>query len=204
MEDYMELEIEILDYWHAGSGTGMGPLLDSRPVEDEHGLPYLPGRTLRGLVREGLTLAEENGHQQVPRDSVEKLFGKDPTGKDQGAGGGDGLLHFTNAKLEEKLVQWLAGRKDASKLAGTLFRAVAATAMEGDRGVVKDKSLRTNEFAVPVRLFARIYPDETLVNDDSWKKAIKAALPLIRGLGSHRRRGYGRVSIKERQGESDG
>src|SRR5690625_450439 len=56
------LQIQIFSYWHTGSGMGKGPELDATVIRDSTGLPYLPGRTIKGLLREALLTCEQLGH----------------------------------------------------------------------------------------------------------------------------------------------
>lgn len=54
----LRYELKFFDYWHLSSGLSAGAKLDSTVVKDENGLPYAPGKTIKGLVRE---MAEEFG-----------------------------------------------------------------------------------------------------------------------------------------------
>ena len=44
--------IEFYSDWHCGSGLASGAEADAVVIKDKHGLPYVPGKTLKGLVRE--------------------------------------------------------------------------------------------------------------------------------------------------------
>lgn len=44
--------IQIYTYWHCGSGLAAGADVDLLPVKNKKGLPYVPGKTIKGLVRE--------------------------------------------------------------------------------------------------------------------------------------------------------
>ena len=48
----MEYEIRFLSQWHCGSGLAAGADVDSLVVKDKNNLPYVPGKTIKGLVRE--------------------------------------------------------------------------------------------------------------------------------------------------------
>ena len=49
---YARFEINILDFWLFGSGRGEGAHIDSTPLLDARGLPYVPGRAVKGLLRD--------------------------------------------------------------------------------------------------------------------------------------------------------
>lgn len=184
------LEVALLDYWHAGAGTGKGPSADAQAVKSQAGLPYLPGRTLRGLLREAVQLAEESALEVVPPGTTQRLFGAGPLDPKRGE---SGVLRVSNAELPPEIETWAAseaGGHARGSPASTLFHLVASTAIE--EGVAKDKSLRVTEVALPVILRAHVHGPAT----GDWQAPIRAALPLIRGLGSSRRRGLGRVQVR--------
>ncbi|MGI8912229.1 MAG: RAMP superfamily CRISPR-associated protein, partial [Chloroflexota bacterium] len=62
----LELRLELLSDAAPGSGAG-GPLVDRDVVVDELGLPVLPGRRLKGLLREACQEVQE-AFQTVGRD----------------------------------------------------------------------------------------------------------------------------------------
>ena len=54
----MKYKVTFLDYWHLSSGLSAGSKLDSTVTRDENGLPYIPGKTIKGLIREMAELTE--------------------------------------------------------------------------------------------------------------------------------------------------
>ena len=44
-------ELKFFDYWHVSSGLSGGAALDSYAVKNSAGLPYVPGKTINGVVR---------------------------------------------------------------------------------------------------------------------------------------------------------
>jgi CRISPR/Cas system CSM-associated protein Csm3 (group 7 of RAMP superfamily) len=45
-------KIEFYSYWHSGSGLSIAAGADLRVNKDKDGLPFIPGKTLKGLLRE--------------------------------------------------------------------------------------------------------------------------------------------------------
>ena len=62
------VDFSILSYWHAGSGQGRSAVSDALVQNDRNGLPFLPGRTVKGLLREGCGVARG-------RTPMAELFG---------------------------------------------------------------------------------------------------------------------------------
>ena len=48
----IDYSIEFFSYWHCGSGLAAGADVDELAIKDGDGLPYVPGRTVKGLLRD--------------------------------------------------------------------------------------------------------------------------------------------------------
>lgn len=190
----------IRSFWHAGLGGGSGDL-DAAVVRDAAGLPYLPGRTVKGLLRDATHRAERAG--AFERGTTEEWFGTPiaPTGRDDRIGALEsarygtvpGRLRFESAVLRgetgdaDDFQRWARQHPD---LVRHLYQTYASTALEG--GVAKAGSLRVTEVVIPLDLEAEVEgPD----NDDKWLHVLDVSAPLLRALGSLRNRGLGRVRV---------
>ncbi len=67
------LKFELSSYWHIGSGLGSDAIADAVVVRDVDQLPVLPGRTIKGLLRDAMELAALSG--RVPGERIQKWFG---------------------------------------------------------------------------------------------------------------------------------
>ena len=178
--------IELLSYWHAGSGEGRGGDVDALVIRDKDGLPYLPGKTIKGLFREGIQICEDAG--EISPKTTERLFGKHAD-KGSNTGSKPGLLYFQDARMEKSYRDWLA-TGNQEKYRNELFDTFSSTKIDKD-GLAIDKTLRSIEVCVPITL-------ETTVNgpdEDNWEDTLKRGATFIRSLGSHRHRGLGRCHI---------
>lgn len=183
----MMVRFRILSYWRVGTGAGMAGSFDSRCARDHDGLPIIPGRQVKGLLREAVREAE--GLRHVTAGMTEALFGSralpdqplltDPT---------PGALRFDNAALPQNERQALLA--DPS-LIGGLFQVKRATAIQD--GVAKSHSLRFDEVAIPLDLYAEVSGPAD--GSDGWDAALITAMRLIRAVGSGRTRGLGRVIV---------
>ena len=220
MHKRVTLKIDIQTYWHAGTGRGRSYEIDSVVHRDRDGLPALPGRTVKGLLRDAVAAAEalgwydasakdnakkggnkQKGAKSSPPtiDVVNKLFG--PLGTD-GAVTHPGWLLLSDAILADDIREILRGD---STLRSALFSNVFSTAIEHGSGSALNKTLRGIEVAVPVALYAALDIDSSAnlhgshVHPGSMDGKVLAwintALPLIRGVGSHRHRGMGRATF---------
>ncbi len=189
----VELTIDIRSYWHAGGGRGAGAVLDAVVHRDPDGLPVLPGRHLKGLLRDALRRAEAWGWEGFETDVTRRLFGglveTDGTRYSE-----PGTLRVSDATLPAPLVRWLAGPGREHQPA--LFRGLYATAVEHESGTARDKTLRGVEVTVPLALTARVEPIPGRVPPDDWPRLIERVLPLVEAVGAHRSRGLGRAVLR--------
>lgn len=164
-------KIQFYSQWHCGSGQAAGADMDLLVIKDGKKLPYIPGRTMKGLIKDAATTLGMEG------TTLKAIFGEE--GKSQGC------AYFTNAVLGNATAKAI---KDED--AQFLYDKVAATAIE-DNGLAKDGSLRKMQVTVPCALYGRVnnVPAEN-VNE------IGNALRMIKRLGTGRNHGYGRCDIK--------
>jgi len=178
--------IEFLDYWHSSSGLSAGTKHDSLVLKDSDNLPYITGKTIKGMARD---MAMEMGDCAF----INRCFGgstdeNDPC-YDANAKNREGACYFSNATLEESTAQEII----AHKLQDRLYDEIASTQI-GDKGIAKDNSLREIEVVIPMSLYGEIHD---IPSDD--REKMQTVLKMIKRLGLNRNRGLGRcqITIKE-------
>jgi len=188
------LKVDIRSYWHAGGGRGAGAVLDAVVHRDPHGLPVLPGRHLKGLLRDALRRAEAWGWAGYGPGITRALFGG-PAGDGGERRSEAGCLRVSDAALPEDLAAWLAHEAGGRAHLPRLFRGLYATAVEHDSGTALDRSLRGVEVTVPLTLQATIQPLPGRAPPSDWARLIDGVLPLVDAVGGHRTRGLGRAVL---------
>lgn len=177
------LNICILSFWHAGSGMGRGADSDALVLKNDQGLPYLPGRTVKGLLREGVQTGEEVG--QIKPGRTFSLFGR-PSKPGDPSGSSPGCLRFESAQLPDEERLWLSS-SEGMDFKDALFIPFSSTSLS-EKGLALDQTLRTIELTIPLTLQALVKgPDET-----DWIQDLSIGCAFVRSLGSHRNRGLGR------------
>ncbi|MDS4031991.1 MAG: RAMP superfamily CRISPR-associated protein [Candidatus Contendobacter sp.] len=185
------LKIDIQSYWHPGTGRGSGFHLDAVTHTGPDGLPRLPGRTLKGLLRDAVHRAEQWGWPKVPAGSTEALFG--PIGRD-GQPTHPGLLRISDATLPDEVATYLA-TDDGKPLVSGLYREHFSTAIDATTGVATSRSLRGMQVVVPLTLEALIAEIPGVAAVPDWPIRIEAILPLVTAVGAQRNRGFGRAHL---------
>lgn len=174
----IDYTIQFYSQWHCGSGTSAGADVDELVIKDKHGMPFIPGKTLKGLVREA---AENYMSFSGASDEalIEKAFGKE--------GHMMGCMHFSNAILEENEYKAIV----ANGVQEQLYEKITTTAI-GEDGIALDHSLRSMETVVPCTLYATVsdVPEEL-------ETLLVHALGMIKRMGQKRNRGLGRCDIRK-------
>jgi hypothetical protein len=182
LDSQLLVQVSLRSWWHCSSGTlGTGDL-DAAVLRDRDGLPYLPGKTLKGLFRDAAGLVWCVA-PPAKGDSLESWFGEE--------GGSDpGALQFTNAGLSPEV---LAGyRLLPPGTRGGLYDRLAQTALKD--GVARDNSLRNTEVVIPVDLQAEVAWQAGPPPKDL-QTVLNHCAALIRRLGLHRHRGLGKCVV---------
>ena len=193
----LQTNIEILSYWHAGTGLGLGALADAITLKDEKNIPYLPGKTIKGLFREAFNILEETNN--IPPQTTHNLFGEATSPSDEEKDDKEEIIEaqpgkcfFSNANVSRELRKFLLENENEKEC---LYDVISSTKLD-DKGMAEDKSLRTIEVCMPVTLSAII---DIKDGDTKTFEYFQKASGLIRNLGSHRHRGLGRCKITVKQ-----
>jgi CRISPR/Cas system CSM-associated protein Csm3 (group 7 of RAMP superfamily) len=171
----LKYKIKFFDYWHLSSGLSGGAKFDSITTKDENDIPYVPGKTIKGLCRE----ASEK-FLDFEKEFINKYFGSEETNQ--------GSAYFSNALIErnqyEQIVKY--------NLQDNLYDIIASTKID-DKGIAKDKSLREIEVVIPLELSGEVL---NIDSKDDFEKFFKI-LKMIKRMGLNRNRGLGRCEITE-------
>ncbi len=164
----MRYTLTFLDYWHLSSGLSAGSKLDSSVVKDHNGIPYVPGKTIKGLLREMAEL--------IDKEFASKCFGEEETQQ--------GECYFSNATLSQATIDEIVN----NHLQANLFNTIASTKIDKN-GIAKDGSLREIEVVVPLTLYGEI-------EHCNQPQQMTKALHMIKRMGLNRNRGLGRCKFE--------
>jgi len=198
----MKLMIEFTHFWHCGSGRSGGKKVDALVEKDEKNIPFVPGKTLRGVLREAVRQAEgfklyQSLHTGTDHSIETLLFGSREETRDQQT---CGLLAVSDARVSSAEQHYLGQNQEKASL---LCRDISRTAINHQTGAAIDKSLRTQEVAIPMNLCAELdalsISASSLEEQSTLAEIINIALPYVDGIGALRQRGLGRcvLSLEE-------
>lgn len=176
-------KIEFFSCWHCGSGLSAGADVDALVIKDKNGIPFIPGKTIKGLLREAveeiLYSGVEDAHSvdELIKESFGLFIDKNNFWK--------GSMFFTNAELSPSL----QSKIQSLQLEKYLYTSIASTAIE-ENGTAKDFSLRKIQLVVPCELYG------TIINvPDNMEEILAKGLKFIKRVGVNRNRGLGRCSL---------
>lgn len=188
----IQIKIEFHSPWHCGSGLAAGADIDALVIKDQNGMPYLPGKTIKGLVRQATEeyvmlagIGENDTDGKTVAERVKNMFGAESSSDDVRA---CGTAHFSDANFAEHEYHAIAADK---KLKAQLFNKSTTTAI-GKDGIARAHSLRSEQTVVPCTLYATISGV-----DDAIADTVVTSLGMIKRLGQKRHRGFGRCTISE-------
>lgn len=169
----MKYKVTFLDYWHLSSGLSAGAKFDSLVVKDSDKLPYIPGKTIKGLLRE---LGDDESF-------VNECFGKKI--KKEEDDNQAGICYFSNAILDYESAKEIVEKN----LTHNLYDILAQTKVD-ENGISEDHSLREIEVVIPISLYGEI-----LNIPKKYEEKMQSSLKKIKAMGLNRNRGLGRCKI---------
>jgi CRISPR/Cas system CSM-associated protein Csm3 (group 7 of RAMP superfamily) len=179
----IQYQLTFFSQWRSDAGASFGASADNSVVRDADGLPFFPGKTLKGLLREAVEDYNELTGGKYSGD-IATIFG---------GAGIEGKCHFSDAKFEDNEAKSIV----SGHLQRYLFHSKTTTALN-DKGLKESHSLRTLEAVVPCTLCGTIYnvPEEL-------KDLLTQCFKFIKYIGMHRNRGFGRCQLVEKGGNEN-
>lgn len=175
-------QIEFFSDWHIGSGLTVAGDVDMAVLKEENGLPYIPGKTLKGLLRHAAETISQFQPNLVSADFIKQVFGlkTEPNEEEESIG----QCFFSNAYLSSAVQSQIGNNTDY------LYRKIASTKINPQTGTAEDTSLRKIEVSIPLVLVAEI----TDVKKE-WEDAFQQVLKMMKRMGGNRHRGLGRCEF---------
>lgn len=176
-------KITFYSYWHAGGKDGANKEVDNAVLKDKNNLPYIGGRTMKGLIKDGARFVNKYQPSLVSDDFIKTFFKE-----------GD-KKYEENETVENKFSSATLGFTIVKKKTHLLYHKKSNTAIEQDKQA-KNSSLHTTEVTIPLTLMGRI---ENFTGDE---KMLKLSIKAVKKLGEKRFKGLGRCKIEIIKNES--
>ncbi len=194
-----ELVFSLQSYWHIGCGLSGGTYEDALALKNADGLPYIPGKSIKGLLKQAVQIADQNlwFHGEATFELSHVLFGR------EGKSGieNQGILQITNATLSSAEQHYFNIEDPSSK--SHLYQVLYSTAIDENTGVAKEASLRGVEVVIPLVLTAQVALNTQhpffISHSELFRKNFHHWLALVVSLvgyvGAKQHRGLGEVIV---------
>ncbi|MBK8989899.1 MAG: RAMP superfamily protein [Chloroflexi bacterium] len=196
------LKIDLLSDTTLGRGDGVAGVVDAEVQHDAYGLPYLSGKTLKGLL--AATCAELLAALEVAlpgqiatwQQSAQQLFGAPGSLAEQMGG-----LHVGDAQLPSSLQQAVAydianGRWQREEVLASLTTLRRQTAMDAKTGAPRDETLRTVRVILRDTSFVAQLDFVDEAPSSNTLALLAACAKVLRRAGTDRNRGRGRIRVQ--------
>lgn len=201
-----KLKFTLLSDTAFGSGEGVAGLIDSDVQSDEWGLPYLAGRTLRGMLNaecaDILFALEQQNKKAAWEAPAHRLFGEPGSGVNNTS-----ALHFGDARLPQPLRREIEVAIENKEMTKTeVLEALTAirrqTAIDEKTGVALDNSLRSMRVILRETIFEA---DLHFVEEPSTETLalLAACIKAWRRAGLSRNRGLGELQATLHNAQGD-
>lgn len=187
--------------WHIGSGAGIPGSLYRQVLRDDHGLPYVPGKTLTGIIRDAAEWiaatrdSAEGGCAHRWTDAVSGLFGvqtPDQSGKKEHINSCQpAAMGISSAVFSPEMQAYF---KENPEILPLLFISQSGVMIDRKKGVSAEEHLfSTEKVRQGCVLFATMRFNRPLTDDEG--KLLVDAIKAVRHIGGKRRRGGGKCTL---------
>jgi len=204
-----KLEITLASALSPGSGEGWAGMIDADIVFDELGLPYIPGRRIKGILRDSardviyaLKLAKVPANdsfslfeeQSDDKDDLDLLFGQ--RGQERATPLKIGNAYLANYSAIREWLLWAEHKApqiiSPERVRRTFTSLRQQTAIDPETSVAKEHSLRiTRVLNRGITFICEV--ELNLENGDKFERLLTLAVQVTRNLGGKRNRGLGQI-----------
>lgn len=170
--------------WHCSSGLTGTSEIDLTPIKDDLGFPYIPGRTIKGLLRDFAQSIYESSNKEEWGKFIENAFGM--------GGNNQGKVIFSNAVVSKSLKENILkiSKEENKSVIQHIYIRRTFTKIDEETGIAEDKTLRSIEFVIPLIMISEWDCCGDISVDEI--NMLKICAKGIKRLGLNRNRGFGR------------
>lgn len=183
----MKLKITLKSDLCTGNGTGYGSLIDTETCYDEYGLPYIPGRRVKGLLREA-ALELQDWDDSITDEMINDMFGE--PGESFQTSSKLKIYDFKLEKYDDIIKEIQANPEIENKQRVLKYHTyIRYQTSIDDHGIAQENSLRSTRVVKSGTTFMA-YIDN--VTDEEF---LEKLCMCVHHMGLSRTRGYGEVKL---------
>lgn len=181
-----QIKIVLISDTLIGSAEGYGATIDKDSVFDETGLPLIPGKRVKGLLREQAEFLEKMG----TLNNVGHLFGNSGSTANSKESFSAGNFYLDKYDDNKQALERLIDKKllTRSEVIDYFTNIRVQTSIDPKTGIAKDTSLRTSRVLKKGLVF---FGEITI--EEQYEDLMNKVTALTRRIGSIRNRGFGHI-----------
>ncbi len=193
-----KLQIKLKSDLCAGSGEGLGSLIDTDICYDNFGLAYIPSKRLKGLIKEAFVeysdWAKNEANSEMFERISKELFGVENSNNscnlkiDNAYLENADIIEDEIPKIEDRYQKYVSKQRIINLNTDIRYQ----TAVEQETGVAKENSLRSIRVLNSGETFFAILECDTEDESQILEKCVK----LVTHMGNNRTRGFGEIECK--------
>lgn len=191
----MMLEMELLSDAIPGSGEGLSGIIDIDVASDEYGIPYIPAKRIKGVLRES---ALELKDTAVLHCAVDDIFGS--SGQQEGTAFKISDGYIENYVIYKEFLEYAANRDELAPLFnreiildGFTYQR-SHTTIDHQTGTAKENTLRTSRVLKRgLKFYFHVeFPPNS---DEDYQSDMEKICKVTRRFGLSRTRGLGEIRL---------
>ncbi len=197
------LKIRFDSDWHIGSGAGIPGSVDRQVLRDEDGLPYIPGKTITGVLRDAAEWIayirqDVRGDGKDWKGALAELFGEqqpEPGGGKDGNPARPAKIGVSSAEIAPEVRSYILDADNQINISFSFYTVHPGVKINPETGRAEDNHLFSTERA---RSDCILYADVLFMDEvsEDGKKLLDDAVKAVRRIGGKRRRGAGECSFE--------
>ena len=195
----LRIRIEFLSDWHVGSGLSSSDGTDRGVVRDQHGFPYVPAKTLTGVLRDSLeTVTTALGSNWSAWTEV--VFGSQPS-MSKGAVTAPprpAVVSIRPGFVSNVVKAVLEGDRRRHHLT----HVKAGVSIDAKTGTARERHLNFIEVNRPVELWSVVEIETDRSHRSTVIALLQAACAFTENIGGRRRKGLGRCRVELFDGDA--
>ncbi len=193
----IEIQLTFCSDWHIGTGGGVPGVSDRAILRDEKGFLYIPGRTLRGILRDMHEKLYTLSHLKGKLPSPEQIWGTRQK-KGSSKNSQPGSWRISNAELAPEIKKPLSEASDEVRhIWLNEFTFIAPRISLDPRKRVKEDHLAFIEMGRKGLIFTfNVFKTDESAFNESELYLLRLLSLTVQRLGGTRRRGKGRVELR--------
>lgn len=197
------MEIKILSDTLIGSGEGFGAIIDMDIIFDNVGIPFIPAKRVKGLLRDSARKINEifnHAFREYVLPNINELFGD--KGKDYSCPINVSDFYIQEYEKNYKWLEYYLNQAEyknffTKDLVIDYFTNIRKSTTVDDVGIAKKHSLRSYRVLSSGPIFTgKINIDLDQDDDKKFGKLLALACQNLKSMGTKRNRGLGEIECK--------